>query len=121
MAIIQITVQTRGSENLITNHPSLQIGDYAFYQVVTSVTDLVQTANNPIYIGQITDLGETYIKVESTLNAADISGFLMYSKSKLVNNSSLNGYYAEVEFRNNDSNHKAELFAINSEVSQSSK
>ena len=113
MAIIQIQIQTIGSADLETTHPSLQIGDHAFYQVVDET--------KPIYIGQITDLGKNYIKVESTLNAGDISGFLMYSKSKIANNSSLNGYYAEVEFRNNDSNHKAELFAINSETSQSSK
>jgi hypothetical protein len=120
MAIIQIQIQTLGSANLETNHPSLQIGDHAFYQTVDG-SKPIPTANNPIYIGQITDLGKNYIKVDSTLNAADISGFLMYSKSKIANNSSLNGYYAEVEFRNNDSNHKAELFAINSEISQSSK
>ena len=120
MAIIQIQIQTIGSADLETTHPSLQIGDHAFYQVVDE-TKPIHTANNPIYIGQITDLGKNYIKVDSTLNAADISGFLMYSKSKIANNSSLNGYYAEVEFRNNDSKHKAELFAINSETSQSSK
>ena len=120
MAIIQIQIQTLGSANLETNHPSLQIGDHAFYQTVDG-SKPIPTANNPIYIGQITDLEKNYIKVESTLNAGDISGFLMYSKSKIANNSSLNGYYAEVEFRNNDSNHKAELFAINSEISQSSK
>ena len=45
----------------------------------------------------------------------------MYSKSKVVNNSSLNGYYAEVTFRNNDPNNKSEIFAISSDVSQSSK
>jgi len=115
MAIIKIT--TLGK----MQNPSLQIGDFAFYQVISPVTDLMQTANNPIYIGQITDLGENYINVESSLDPANISGFLMYSKSKLINNSSLNGYYAEVTFRNSDVNNQAEIFAINSEVSQSSK
>tara|TARA_R100001510_G_C7625358_1_gene185320 strand:- start:34 stop:381 length:348 start_codon:yes stop_codon:yes gene_type:complete len=102
-------------------NPSLQIGDFAFYQVRSNVTSLMQTANNPIYIGQIIGLGENYIDVESSLDPADISGFLMYSKSKVINNSSLNGYYAEVTFRNSDVNNQAEIFAINSEVSQSSK
>jgi hypothetical protein len=115
MATIKIT--TLGT----MQNPSLQIGDFAFYQVRSNVTSLMQTANNPIYIGQIIGLGENYIDVESSLDPADISGFLMYSKSKVINNSSLNGYYAEVTFRNSDVNNQAEIFAINSEVSQSSK
>ena len=45
----------------------------------------------------------------------------MYSKDKRVNNSSLNGYYAEVTLRNNDIDNRSEIFAISSEVSQSSK
>jgi len=114
MAIIQIN--TLGE----MQSPSLQVGDFAFYQAVDTSAP-INTANNPILIGQITDLGENYIKVESSLDPANIIGFLMYSKSKIVNNSSLNGYYAEVTFRNNDVNHQAEIFAINSEVSQSSK
>ena len=114
MAIIQIN--TLGE----MQNPSLQVGDYAFYQGLNE-DNPIHTANNPILIGQITDLGENYIQVESSLDPANISGFLMYSKSKVANNSSLNGYYAEVTFRNSDVNHQAEIFAINSEVSQSSK
>ena len=114
MAEVTIQVQTK------IQNPSLQIGDFAFHQLVDN-THPVDTANNPIYVGPIIDLGDTYIKVDTSLDPTTITGFLMYSKSKVVNNSSLNGYYAEVTFRNNDPDNKSEIFAISSEVSQSSK
>ena len=44
----------------------------------------------------------------------------MFSKDPIVNNSSLLGYYAEVKL-SNDSTEKAELFALGSEITQSSK
>ena len=44
----------------------------------------------------------------------------MFSKNKSVNNSSLLGYYAEVKLTN-DSIKKAELFALSTEVLESSK
>jgi len=44
----------------------------------------------------------------------------MFSKDNRANTSSLVGYYAEVSLENNSKN-KVELFAVGSEVSQSSK
>ena len=44
----------------------------------------------------------------------------MFSKNKAVNNTSLIGYFAEVKLRNN-SKEKAELFALSSEIAESSK
>ena len=117
---INILASTTGRYNVEQKNTSLQNGDSAFYQQINN-NDPISTADNPIYIGTITDVGETYIKVESSLDPANITGFLMFSKNKLINNSSLNGYYADVTFRNNDVNNKSEIFAINSEVSQSSK
>jgi hypothetical protein len=46
--------------------------------------------------------------------------FLMFSKNTEANRSSLLGYYAEVAF-GNDSPDIAELFAVSTEVSESSK
>tara|TARA_R110001592_G_scaffold298652_1_gene569447 strand:- start:704 stop:1066 length:363 start_codon:yes stop_codon:yes gene_type:complete len=46
--------------------------------------------------------------------------FIMFSKDNRANTSSLVGYYAEVSLENN-SKDKIELFAVGSEVSQSSK
>lgn len=46
--------------------------------------------------------------------------FIMFSKDNSVNLSSLLGYYAEVEVVN-DSNEKAKLFAVSTDISESSK
>jgi len=48
------------------------------------------------------------------------SSFIMFKKNEVINNSGLKGYYAEVNFKNN-SIEKAELFAVSSEIAQSSK
>ena len=44
----------------------------------------------------------------------------MFAKNNKVNTSGLTGYYAEVEMKN-DSTEEIELYAVNSEVVQSSK
>ena len=103
-------------------NPSLQVGDHAFYQEIDNSQPL-NSANDPIYIGPITEIDSGFIKVEAAAgtNPNDIIGFLMFSKDKRVNNSDLNGYYAEVTFKNNDFNNASELFAISSEATFSSK
>ena len=44
----------------------------------------------------------------------------MFAKNKIVNTTSLIGYYAEIEFKN-DSNKKIELFSVGSDIFESSK
>tara|TARA_R110001592_G_C13182053_1_gene751053 strand:- start:21 stop:374 length:354 start_codon:yes stop_codon:yes gene_type:complete len=46
--------------------------------------------------------------------------FIMFSKDESVNTSGVKGYYAKVEFANN-SKEKVELFAVGSEINESSK
>ena len=46
--------------------------------------------------------------------------FIMFSKDNATNMSSILGYYAEVTFTN-DSNEKAKLFAVSTDISESSK
>ncbi len=48
------------------------------------------------------------------------SSFLMFSKNNIVNLGDVSGYFAEVRLENN-STKKIELFAVGSEISQSSK
>ena len=50
----------------------------------------------------------------------DPTPFIMFGKDNTVNVSGLTGYFAEVEFKNN-SNKKAELFAVGAGISESSK
>jgi hypothetical protein len=49
-----------------------------------------------------------------------ISDYIFFSKNQAVNTSSLLGYYADVKFENN-STEKAEMFAVNAEITESSK
>ena len=53
-------------------------------------------------------------------NILDDESFIMFKKDEKINSTGLKGYYTEVKFENNSAE-KAELFAVSSEVSQSSK
>ncbi len=108
---------------------SLQIGDTAWYvntgqaggydtakssfaRKLGVVKDIInQNENNKIIVSN------NFSNESLTLNS-DV--FIMFSKDNRANTSSLVGYYAEVSLENNSKN-KVELFAVGSEVSQSSK
>ena len=101
---------TRNIQNI-----SLQVGDIAYY--VTPDTSGYNS--DPEIIGKISAIGKNFIIVP-TNPGVTADDFIMFSKNKAVNNSSLLGYYAEVKL-SNDSTDKVELFSIGSEVTQSSK
>tara|TARA_R110000787_G_scaffold166778_4_gene279778 strand:+ start:10916 stop:11179 length:264 start_codon:yes stop_codon:yes gene_type:complete len=63
-----------------------------------------------------------YIVVEQDLTSFDLAAldYIFFSKNISVNESSLKGYHADVTLEN-DSSVKAELFAVSSEVTISSK
>jgi hypothetical protein len=99
---------------------SAQIGDMIYYISGNNENDVR-------FLGEITNIdtvgGTTNIMV--IYNSAEVSlppsgAFIFFAKNKQVNTSSLLGYYASVNFVNN-STKKAELFAIGSEISESSK
>ena len=102
-------------KNNIENN-SLQIGDKAYY-----VTLIAGYGNSdPKFLGEIMAVEENYIEVDPGDPNLQEDDFIMFSKNKEVNNNSLLGYYAEVKLTNN-SIKKAELFALGSEVLESSK
>jgi hypothetical protein len=122
--------------NIILNHinESVEIGDVVYYVNVGSasvygVSDAFLTGdmNNIKELGPITHFISgaygTGITVDNSQNNTPDppnGAFLMFSKNKEVNSSSLKGYYAEVRLVNY-STEKIELFSIGSEVSESSK
>ena len=106
---------------------SLQIGDIIYHQNPSS--------GNIVKFGVVTEINGSYwlpsnsnstfsIKVDETVfgNPPDPvkNYFIFFVKNQIVNMSSLSGYYANARFQNN-SKIKAELFAVNSEVTESSK
>ena len=105
------------------NNTSIQIGDTAYY-ITPSTTTLpngfiVQNEDIKL-IGEITVMGNNYITIGTVVNQPADDDFIMFSKDKSVNNTSLLGYYAKIQL-NNDSTEKAELFALSSEITISSK
>ena len=115
--------------NNITINNSLQVGDKAYYSNIgaspNSDIEYGIASDTPIYIGTVKEISSNNIVVTTDSNTGTLptgtsSEFAMFQKSSEVNVSSLSGYYASVTLSNN-SDEKAELFTLSSEVSISSK
>jgi len=107
---------------------SVQVGDVAYY-VNTNLIGVhnQQSLTNVISLGPITTITQwngTISQIQSVMPVGTtppiIGSFIMFSKDNKANMSSILGYYAEVEFKNN-SKTKAELFSVGTEVFESSK
>lgn len=94
---------------------SVQIGDTAYYTNDAMGETIIQ-------MGVITAISANSItcNIPSTTIRPTTSSFILFSKENITNTSGILGYFAEVELRN-DSIKKAELFAVGSEVFESSK
>ena len=97
---------------------SLQVGDSAYYSI-TSTYGNFETSSNINFIGTITEIGNRHIRVNNNVTIPQ-DAFIMFSKNNAVNSGSLKGYFAEVTMQN-FSSVETELFAISSEVDESSK
>tara|TARA_R110000823_G_scaffold51504_2_gene128321 strand:- start:1654 stop:2040 length:387 start_codon:yes stop_codon:yes gene_type:complete len=85
---------------------SAQVGN--FYQDFNEIIISTTTSNVPV---------GTTVNTDNEIIQGD---YIFFSKNKYANTSGLVGYFADVKFENNSTS-KAELFAIASEVSESSK
>jgi len=107
------------------NH-SLQVGDTVWYTDLSSSGgfEVSPTATKLGTVEEVSDPSQAHkIKISNrVLNILPnlVDKYFMFSKDNRANTSSLVGYYAEVSLENNSKN-KVELFAVGSEVSQSSK
>ena len=116
---------------------SLQVGDTAYYTTSMGSSGQFTTGSvsNIIAFGIVTSFNSTSIPclVYVSWDDGDYDNdgnpdimppsqgdYIFFGKNNAVNSSSLLGYYAEVKFVNN-SNEEAELFAVGSEISESSK
>ena len=101
---------------------SLPPGDIVF-AVQYNLLDGMNTSNQtPKKIGRLVSFSNAKMKVqdEGDLNAPQPGDFIFFAKDPVVTTSSLKGYYADVMFVN-DSTEKAELYAVSSEIAESSK
>ena len=110
MAVITMTFAN-------TINSSVQVGD-TVYKCIMSGT----VAADPILLGTVTAVTSTTISCNITTGAVrpTTSDFIMFSKDNEANLSSIDGYYAEVEMKN-DSNDAIEIHAMGSEIFESSK
>ena len=119
---------------------SVQPSDFVYYVPLSTIgtTNSVTTFdtgnyNNIVQLGYILNVDRSLGIITVVWDSSDNDGdgnpdiplptqddFILFSKSKPNNTSSLVGYYASVNFVNN-SNEKIELFSVGSEISQSSK
>ena len=95
---------------------SVQVDDVLYDSYVTPGGQA-----SPIEIGPITAVGDKFVEIASNTAPAFVNDqtFFMFKKP-VHNNESIKGYFAEARLSTN-SIKKIELFAIGSEVTQSSK
>ncbi len=98
--------------NYIVNE-SLQIGDILHFG--TTAISEIGTVNS-ITISS----GVTSVVCNTITNLPTVSDFILFSKPTGPNLTSLTGYYAEVEMRNNNSSEISELFSLGTEIFESS-
>jgi len=104
------------------NNDSLQIGDLAYFVTPSQSGGFEQSTSAPVLIGSIEAITATSIDVDETIGD-DVPGqndFIMFAKDSSINISGLVGYYAAVKIKNNSTD-RAEMFAISSGITPSSK
>ena len=125
MAIVSVTL---GFKTRINR--SVQVGDIIYYTDWTNQAGQRQASGgyqNLNKMGPATNIRRNgvsggYITVDhdDTIPLPGINDFIFFSKDNSANMSSIQGYYAEVKFVNNDTT-EAEIFSIGTDMFESSK
>ena len=122
---MQITLTFNAALNI-----SLSIGDTIWYTSTASAGGYdVSDTSSILKLGKVEEIiqSSNIVKVSRfhdplnfTAPSLPSNNYVMFSKPNSFNTSGLKGYYAEVRLDNN-STEKVELFAVGSEISESSK
>ena len=104
---------------------SVQVGDLAWWMFTTQQGVAgnqydTSSMNDAFLIGEIDQVTIDTISVTNVINPPLGGAFIMFSKSDEANKGDLLGYYAKLKMTN-ASTEKIELFAVSSEIAQSSK
>jgi hypothetical protein len=109
---------------------SVQVGDLAWYvptnlQGVSGNQYQTNDIDQIVLLGVITAISGNILTIDVPVTVPPIApptvqDFIMFSKDSRANISGVIGYYAKVKFIN-DSKGKIELFAVGSEIFESSK
>ena len=103
---------------------SMQVNDILYYVKSSDLSNNVSPANIVKY-GPIKNINNNNIIVDQenyVLNNPELEqgDFIMFTKNPVVNKSTVTGHYAKARFKNNSTEH-AEIFAVSSEITISSK
>tara|TARA_R100001369_G_scaffold74168_1_gene102839 strand:+ start:3910 stop:4281 length:372 start_codon:yes stop_codon:yes gene_type:complete len=112
---------------------SVQIGDLVWF-AITPMTGVPgnqyateSNVDNILSVGTVTAINNTSAPYQIEVNGSNpftnqptLGSFIMFSKDETVNKSHILGYYANVQLTNN-SRKKIELFAVGTEITESSK
>tara|TARA_R100000908_G_C3618061_1_gene64905 strand:- start:54 stop:413 length:360 start_codon:yes stop_codon:yes gene_type:complete len=105
---------------------SCKVGDVAYYVNTATIVGFT-VSNDPWLIGTINSIittgNNTILNVNlegEFASGVTSSDFILFSKNNLVEISSIKGYYAQAQFRN-DSTTAAEFFETACEIEESSK
>tara|TARA_R100000008_G_C3530337_1_gene138913 strand:+ start:331 stop:702 length:372 start_codon:yes stop_codon:yes gene_type:complete len=106
---------------------SCQVGDTAYYVNTTASGGFTVNSNNVEEIGTITAITNPTSSAPTITCSTTLPGslngssyFVLFSKNNKANLSSVLGYYADIEFKN-DSKKEAELFTVGMDMFESSK
>ena len=119
MQIIELSFQNELNQ-------SLQVGDEVFYTPTTGISSFsTASLSSVVRLGEVVQIDRSTNKIQVmwdnvNVAAAGSSDFVFFVKNRVVNKAGLVGYYADVQFKNN-SKKKIELFAVGSEIFESSK
>ena len=100
---------------------SLQVGDTVYFQTPTTNGNFTTISPGSISeFGVVSSTTDYTLTVVTAANTPSQGDYVLFSKNNIINTSSLPGYYARVKLKNNSTT-EAELFAVSSEVTESSK
>jgi len=121
MAIVQVQLMFAGVLNV-----SAEVGDVIYFTPSSGTLggfDFQHKAFTSV-LGPITAINGSTITVQydddDVTFGVSIGSYISFAKNKVINTSSLLGYYADVNFVN-DSKGKVELFSVGSDITESSK
>ena len=111
-------IQGLGTIQSIDNNDITINGDL---NVSLQIEDVIYFNSTQIEIvGKVTAINDNTITVDNSGTLPSKDDYIFFVKNQVVNMSNLSGYYADAKFENN-SKVKAELYAVSSEVTESSK
>ena len=100
---------------------SLQVGDVVYFQTPNTAGNFTTINTSTIEeFGTVSAITDFTLTVAPTVNTPSPGDYVLFAKNRLVNTSSLRGYFANAKFEN-DSIELAELYAVSSEITESSK